>query len=183
MLLDSLLAWETIEFLVPVLDLSRNLVADPKRRNDCLVSIRILFVEVVQKTTALVDQGDESASGRKVLGMELQVGSQVVDALGHAGNLVFRTASISLVSSMFETKGGNASRRCVPRWRLAIVGDAILVVFGFQIADVDNVVFRRDGIILSGYFVNVGKSDEQRGLLSRQLSGLTSKTSRRANDE
>lgn len=174
MLLDSLLAWEAIEFFIPVLNLSRNLVADSKRRDDCLVAIRILFVEVVQETTALVDQGDKAASGRKILGMELQVGSQIVDALGHAGNLVFWTSSVSLVSSMFEAKGSNTFRRCVPRWRLAIVGDTVLVVFGFQVANVNNIVFRRDGIILSRYFVNV-EGDEQRGLLSRQLSGLTYK--------
>ena len=152
MLLDSLLAREAIEFLIPVLNLSRNLVADPKRRDDSLVSIRILFVEVVQETTALVDQRNESTSGRKVLGMDLQVGRQVVDAFRHAGNLVFWTASVTLVSSMFEAEGGDASCGCVPRWRLAIVGDSVLDVFGFQVTDVDNVVFGRDGIVLGRYF-------------------------------
>ena len=162
MLLDSLLAREAIEFLIPVLNLSRNLVTDPKRRNDCLVSIGILFVEVVQETTALVDQRNESASGGKVLGVELQVGRQVVDAFGHAGNLVFWTARVSLVSSMFEAEGSDASRGCEPRWGLAIVRDTVLVVFGFQVANIDNVVFGRNGIVLGSYFTDIGESDGQR---------------------
>lgn len=159
MLLDSLLAREAIEFLIPVLNLSGNLVADPKRRNDSLIPIGVLFVEIVQETTALVDQRNESASGGKVLGVELQVGRQVVDAFRHAGNLVFWTASVTLVSSMFEAEGGDAFRGCVPRRRQAVVGNAVVAVFGFQVANVDNVVFGRDGIVLGRYFTNISESD------------------------
>lgn len=155
MFLDSLLAWETAEFFIPVFNLSRNLVTDTKRSDDSSISLNVLLIEVVQETTALVDKCDQSASGGKVLGVNLEVGGQVVDALGHAGNLVFWAASVTFVSSMLDAESIDAFRGCVPSGWLAIVRNTILIIVRFQVSDINNVVLSRDRFLSSGNFAKI----------------------------
>jgi multidrug efflux pump subunit AcrA (membrane-fusion protein) len=155
MFLDSLLAWETVEFFIPVFNLSRNLVTDTKRSDDSSISIDILLIEVVQETTALVDKCDQSTSGGKVLGVNLEVGGQVVDTLRHAGNLVFWAASIGFVSSVLDAESLDAVRGSVPRRWLAIVRNAILVVVRLQVTDINNVVLGRDRFFSGRNFAEI----------------------------
>ena len=91
-----LLAREAAISILARLDAARGLVADAEPLNQILVALDIFSEEVVQETAALVDESNQASAGREVLGMCSEMFGEVGDALGHAGNLEFRGASVTV---------------------------------------------------------------------------------------
>jgi len=65
--------------------------------SDCLITVDVSCVEVIQQTAALADHQEQAATGTMVLLVYLQVFGEMVDALREQGNLHIRRTRIPLV--------------------------------------------------------------------------------------
>ena len=80
----------------------------PQRPHDLLVPDLVLLVQVIQQAAPLVHERDEAAPGAEILGMEAEVGGEVGDPLGHAGDLVLGGAGVVLVAAVDRAELGDA---------------------------------------------------------------------------
>lgn len=102
MLLDGLLLREPRIFVFAVLHIRGSLVTNTKSIHNFNITVRVLPKQIVQQTTALVHQRNQTSTSRKVLGVLLQVLCQVRNSLRHASHLVFRTARIVVMHSVLR---------------------------------------------------------------------------------
>jgi hypothetical protein len=77
------------------------LLPDPQLLDDAPVSFHILFLHVIEKTTTLTDQFQESPPGMMVFFVRLEVLRQILDARRQQGNLNLRGARVVLVDLIF----------------------------------------------------------------------------------
>src|SRR5215210_3329746 len=73
---------------------SSGLLAEPKSRNRCAVSLYVLAGQVGQQATALADELEKPSARVKVVFVRAQMIGQTVDSFGQQGNLDLRRASI-----------------------------------------------------------------------------------------
>jgi hypothetical protein len=164
-------------FLGFILNATRRFVADSKRGNKSRVPSFILTVQVVEQSTTLVDECDETPTGGEILGMNLEVFGKVGYAFRHSRNLILWRASVGLVSPVLKAEFDNALLRSIPCRRLTVIQSAIVLIFSLQITDIHNVVLR-GGRVNVRYFVIcislIGKGNRNTlgaSSLSRNLNG------------
>jgi len=88
-----------------ILSNPRTLLADAELRNDGLVALGIVFLEVVKQATALADQHEKSAARAVVFLVRLEVLRQLADAFAEQGNLDFRAARIARMRAVSVNEG------------------------------------------------------------------------------
>ena len=79
---------------------SKSLLADAESRDDALVTIKVLALEVVQQPAAFADHLDQSEARVIVLRVRPEVIGQLLDALGEDSDLDFRGACVRIVGSV-----------------------------------------------------------------------------------
>ena len=77
LVLIRLLQGESSVFLILILHWSRCLVANSETGDNVLVSLDVLLEQIIQETTALVDEVNESTAGGEVLGVLLEMFGEV----------------------------------------------------------------------------------------------------------
>ena len=70
------------------------LLADTHLLNYSLVTLGVIFLEIVQQATAPADHHEKTAARSVVLLMRTEVLGQLADALAEKGNLNFRAACV-----------------------------------------------------------------------------------------
>lgn len=81
------------------------LLADAEFRNDVLVSLGVVFLEVIEQATPLADQHEETAPGSVILLMRLKVLRQFGNSLAQNGDLHFGTTRISRMRAIVVDDG------------------------------------------------------------------------------
>ncbi len=81
------------------------LLADAEFRNDALVSLGVVFLEVIEQATPLADQHEETPPGSVILLMRLKVLRQFGNALAQNRDLDFRTTRISRMRAIVVDDG------------------------------------------------------------------------------
>src|SRR5208282_2417599 len=71
------------------------LLADTEFRNDRLISLGIVFLQVVEQATPLADQHEQAAARAVVLLVRLEVLRQLANAFAKQRDLDFRAAGIA----------------------------------------------------------------------------------------
>lgn len=178
MLLYRLLGRVATIFLTFILDAAPGrLVSDSKRGHESRVPSFILTEQVVEQTTALVDKCDETPAGGEILGMKLEVFGEVGYAFRHSGNLIFRRASVGIVSPVLKAEFVNALLRSIPYRRLTVIQSANLLILSLQITDIHNVVLRSGRINVRYFFICIcfirksNRNSLGAGNLSSNLNG------------
>jgi hypothetical protein len=128
-------------------------MADTQTAYQSCVSVHIFSGEVVQETTALVDQSDQTSAGRKVSWVFLHVLGEVTDPFCHGRDLKFGTSGVSLVQSVLLTEFRHSLLGFGPCRRKSIIFDThIAIIVVFQFTNVYNVVICRRGINVVIFF-------------------------------
>jgi hypothetical protein len=77
-----------------------SLLADPELPNHIPVTVRGVRLQVIQKTTATAHHHEQSAAGRKVLFVGLEMLRQLIDATTQDRNLNFGAAGIAVMRTI-----------------------------------------------------------------------------------
>ena len=91
----------TLEWRFP----GRQLLADAEFRNDGLVALGIVFLQVVEQATPLADQHEQAAARAVVFLVRLEVLRQLANAFTEQRNLNFRTAGIAGMRAVLVDEG------------------------------------------------------------------------------
>ena len=78
------------------------LLSQAELANDRAVTLDVVLLQVVQKTSSLTDHLLQTATAVEVLLVDFQVLGQVSDAVGQNSNLYFGGTSVALVSSVLR---------------------------------------------------------------------------------
>jgi hypothetical protein len=81
------------------------LLADAEFRNDVLVSLGVVFLEVIEQATPLADQHEQTPPGSVILLMRLKVLRQLGNSLAENCDLHFRTTRISRMRAIVVDDG------------------------------------------------------------------------------
>jgi len=81
------------------------LLADAEFRNDVLVSLGVVFLEVIEQATPLADQHEETAPGSVILLMRLKVLRQFDNSLAQNSDLHFGTTRIRRMRAIVVDDG------------------------------------------------------------------------------
>src|SRR5438445_4911335 len=81
------------------------LLADAEFRDDALIALGIVFLEVVEQATALADQHEKAAARAVVFLVRLEVLRQLANAFAEQGDLYFGTSRIARVGSVLVNEG------------------------------------------------------------------------------
>src|SRR6478736_5059575 len=81
------------------------LLADAEFRDDGLVALGIVFLEVVEQATALADQHEKSAARAVVFLVRLEVLRQLADTFAEQSDLNFRTPGIARMCPVLVNEG------------------------------------------------------------------------------
>jgi len=106
--LSVLLRREPSIFILLARDRSGDLVPDAQRSHYLHIPRLVLAIQVIQQSATLVHERDQTATGRKILGMLLEVCREVGDAFRHARDLVLGRAGVGLVSAVGDPEFGDA---------------------------------------------------------------------------
>jgi hypothetical protein len=85
----------------PVAALRKVSVAESEALDDLLVFLLGAFLDEVQQLAALGNHGQQSAAGREVLLVDVEVVRQMENPLGEEGHLVWGAAGVSFVELIF----------------------------------------------------------------------------------
>src|SRR5512142_2950575 len=81
------------------------LLADAEFRDDALVALGIVFLEVVEQATALADQHEKPAARAVIFLVRLEVLRQLANAFAQQGDLDFRASGIAGMRSVLVNEG------------------------------------------------------------------------------
>src|SRR5436309_867176 len=81
------------------------LLADAEFRDDALIALGIVFLEVVQQATALADQHEKAAARAVVFLVRLEVLRQLANAFAKQSDLNFRASRIACMGSVLVNEG------------------------------------------------------------------------------
>ena len=81
---------------------SRKLLADAKLRDDGLVALGVVLLQIVQQTTSLADHHKKTAAGRMVLLVRAEMICELSDSFAQNCNLNFRTPRIIRVGGVLR---------------------------------------------------------------------------------
>ena len=81
------------------------LLADAELADDRLVTLGIVFLQIVQQATALADQHEKPAARAVVFLVRLEVLRQLANPLAEQGDLNFRTARIAGMRAVSVNEG------------------------------------------------------------------------------
>src|SRR6266852_1608662 len=81
------------------------LLADAEFRNDGLVALGIVFLEVVEQATPLADQHEKAAARAVVFLVRLEVLRQLANAFAEQRDLNFGTAGVARVRAVLVNEG------------------------------------------------------------------------------
>ena len=84
----------------------RFLLADAELGNDGTIALDVLLHQVVEKAATLTDHLVQAATGVVVVGVNLEVLGELVDALGENSDLDFGRTGVGLVSAVGLDDGG-----------------------------------------------------------------------------
>src|SRR5579871_5215014 len=82
-----------------------SLLADAEFADHGLVTLGIVFLEVVQQATALADQHEKAAARAVVFLVRLEVLRQLANAFAEQGDLNFRTSRIARMRAVLVNEG------------------------------------------------------------------------------
>jgi hypothetical protein len=91
--------------LGPYFETQSSLLADTELANDRLITLGIVFLEVVEQAAPLADQHEKSAARAVVFLVRLEVLRQLADALAEQGDLDFRTSGIAGMRAVSVNEG------------------------------------------------------------------------------
>ena len=155
MFLDRFLSGEARVLFDTIGDTSGGLVADAQTRNQILVTLNVFPTQIIQQTTTFVHQCNQSTTSREIGWMLFQMFGQIRDAFGHTSNLVFWTAGVSFVPSMFLTQFRDTQLRDSPFGWLTVVFNTDAFGIGFKFPHIDNVIVRGRRINVRKVFIVV----------------------------
>ncbi len=81
------------------------LLTDAQFRNDVLIALGVVFLEVIEQATPLADQHEETAPGSVVFLMRLKVLRQLGNSLAKDRDLDFRASGIGRVRAIAVDDG------------------------------------------------------------------------------
>src|SRR5580698_4532437 len=81
------------------------LLADAELGDDALVTLGIVFLQIVQQTTPLADQHEKAPARTVVFLVRLEVLRQLANALAQQRDLYFRTSGIRCVRTVLVNEG------------------------------------------------------------------------------
>src|SRR3984957_7653529 len=81
------------------------LLADAEFRDDRLIALGIVFLQVVEQATPLADQHEKAAARAVVFLVRLEVLRQLPNALAQQRNLYFRAAGIRCMRTVLVNEG------------------------------------------------------------------------------
>src|SRR5580698_10052752 len=84
---------------------AKRLLADAEFRNDRLIPLGIVFLQVVEQATPLADQHEKAAARAVVFLVRLEVLRQLANALAQQRDLYFRTSCIRCVRTVLVNEG------------------------------------------------------------------------------
>src|SRR5579859_3274517 len=84
---------------------AKQLLADAEFRDDRLVALGIVFLEVVEQATPLADQHEKAAARAVVFLVRLEVLRQLTDTFAEKGDLNFRAAGIARMRAVLVDEG------------------------------------------------------------------------------
>src|ERR1700722_20335278 len=88
-----------------VLPRAKQLLADAEFRDDGLVTLGIVFLEVVEQATALADQHEKAAARAVVFLVRLEVLRQLPNPFAEQRDLYFRAARIARMRAVLVNEG------------------------------------------------------------------------------
>jgi len=83
----------------------RTLLADPELADHGLVTLGVVFLQIVQQTTTLADQHEKSAARAVVFLVRLEVLRQLPNPLAQQGDLYFGTPRIARMRAVLVNEG------------------------------------------------------------------------------
>ena len=89
----------------PLLEKVPRLLADAELTDHGLITLGIVFLEVVEQATALADQHEKSAARAVVFLVRLEVLRQLANALAEQSDLDFGTAGVARVRTVLVNEG------------------------------------------------------------------------------
>ncbi len=81
------------------------LLADAELGDDALVTLGIVFLQIVQQTTPLADQHEKAAARAVVFLVRLEVLRQLPNTFAQQRDLYFRTSGIRCVRTVLVNEG------------------------------------------------------------------------------
>ena len=86
-------------------DTAQKLLADAEFRNDGLIALGIVFLEVVQQAASLADQHEKAAARAVVFLVRLEVLRQLANAFAEQRDLNFGTTGVARVRAVLVNEG------------------------------------------------------------------------------